>query len=490
MRSDVNIEAVWDAAAFNTLLELTSEAPYRSYALALLFLKFASDLYEKSLEEHTHKYRGDEQRIVRAMSRERFVVPERCRFARLLAEKDSVAIGSELNKAFAALEDANMEKLGGMFGDIDFNKVEVEDVAEHNRRLRKLIEALAQARTGNEDLLGDRLLGGIYEDLIEDFALADRSTGSEFYTPREICQLVVSLVAPTQGERIYDPACGSGGFLLNAAYAVGSRDVALFGQERSVSAWMMCRMNLFLHDLDAELVGRGDAIGNPLTDENESLRRFDVVMTRAPFSLTDRDGDVTESDRFGRFRRGLPTSSRNDYAFISHVVATLRDKGRAAVVVPVGSLFRGGNEGLVRARLIEDNLVDGVIELPPNLFLGTGISTALLMFRSGKSDRSVFFINASRGSISDKGQARLQQKHVRKIASAWEARESVPHYASVTTVEAIAANKFNLNVALYVQPSLTPDLIDVDVGLQRVRKLERRLKRARSALLGALESLA
>jgi type I restriction enzyme M protein len=171
-------------------------------------------------------------------------------------------------------------------------------------------------------------------------------------------------------------------------------------------------------------------------------------------------------------------------------VETLRDKGRAAVVVPVGSLFRGGNEGLIRARLIEDNLVDGVIELSPNLFLGTGISTALLMFRSGKPDRSVFFINASRGSINEKGQARLRQKHVQKILATWRARESVPHYASVVTAEAMEANKFNLNVALYVQPNPTPELIDLDVGLQRVRKLERKLKKARSELLDALERLA
>ncbi len=347
--------------------------------------------------------------------------------------------------------------------------------------MRNLLEDFAKddlnlkpSRIGKLDIIGNA-----YEFLIKKFASDSGKSAGEFYTPPEVSELMAELVAPKQGEEICDPTCGSGSLLMKCGKRIqlendGSKKYALFGQEAIGSTWALAKMNMFLHGEDNHRIEWGDTIRNPkLLDAEDRLKHFDIVVANPPFSLDKWGHGTAESDRFARFRRGLPPKTKGDYAFILHMIETMKPKtGRMAVVAPHGVLFRGSSEGKIRTKLIEENLLDAVIGLPEKLFYGTGIPAVILVLRKKKKDNNVLFIDASREFSSGKNQNQLSEDHIAKIIATYNARETVDKYAYLATPDEIAENDYNLNIPRYVDTFEEEEEID----LMAVRAEREKLK--------------
>jgi type I restriction enzyme M protein len=303
------------------------------------------------------------------------------------------------------------------------------------------------------------------------------------------------IVDPKPGERISDPCCGSASLLIRAGEQVPAdandvRNVALFGQELNGATWALAKMNMYLHGFDQARIERGDTIRSPKLVEGDQLMRFDVVVANPPFSLDKWGADMAESDRYQRFHRGVPPKSKGDYAFISHMIETANPvSGRVGVVVPHGVLFRGGSEAVIRRRLIEENLLDGVVGLPANLFFGVSIPAALLFFRRGKSDDSIFFIDASREFEKGKNQNRLRPQDIEKIVETWRARRDEPRYARRASLAEVAANEFSLNIPLYVGTNEEEGTADLGAVQLEIARLETELDLTRRELATALKEL-
>jgi type I restriction enzyme M protein len=484
-------DIVWRAC--DTFRGAIDPSQYKDYILVMLFLKYLSDLTRERREEYAKRYGGDAERVTRAMARERFVLPVECDFEHLFAQRKQPDIGERINKALAAIEDANKGKLEGVFRNIDFNsEANLGETKERNARLVHLLQDFNDPRldlrpsvVGHRDVIGD-----VYEYLIGNFASDAGKKGGEFYTPAEVSRLLATIVAPKPGDRICDPCCGSGSLLIRAGRAVGAEDFALYGQELNGSTWALARMNMFLHGLDNARIERGDTIRNPKLVEDDRLMKFNVVVANPPFSLDKWGADTAEHDKYKRFWRGTPPKSRGDYAFISHMVETMNETdGRVGVVVPHGVLFRGGSERLIRQRFIEDNLLDGVVGLPANLFFGVGIPAALMFFRRNKVNKNVFFVDASREYAEGKNQNKLREEDIAKIVTTWRARKDVPKYAHVATLDEIKENDFNLNIPLYVDTFEEEVPVDLNAVMGEIVKIEADLASTRAALTKALQEL-
>jgi type I restriction enzyme M protein len=484
-------DIVWRAC--DTFRGTIDPSQYKDYILVMLFLKYLSDLRKEKVEEYMLKYSGDAERVSRAMARERFVLPEECDFEHLHAQRKSADIGERINKALQKIEDANKSKLEGVFRNIDFNsEANLGETKERNARLVHLLEDFADerldlrpSRVGQRDVIGD-----VYEFLIGNFASDSGKKGGEFYTPAEVSRLLARIVAPKPGDRICDPCCGSGSLLIRAGREVGSDNFSLYGQELNGATWALCRMNMFLHGMDTARIERGDTIRNPKLVENDALMKFNVVVANPPFSLDKWGADTASHDRHARFHRGTPPKSKGDYAFISHMVEAMNETdGRVGVVVPHGVLFRGGSEGLIRQRFIQENLLDGVVGLPANLFFGVGIPAALMFFRRNKTDRSVFFIDASREYAEGKNQNKLREEDIARIVSTWAARIDVPKYAHLAMPKELEENDYNLNVPLYVDTFEEESPVDLHVVRADIARIEADLASTRSKLATALREL-
>ena len=420
----------------------------------MLFLKYISDVWRDHYTQYREQFGDDEERIRRRMARERFVLPEGCDFDSLHRQRRADNIGELINIALDKVEDANREKLEGVFRNIDFNsEANLGKTKDRNARLQNLLEDFANprldlrpSRIGNLDVIGNS-----YEYLIARFASGAGKKAGEFYTPPEVSELLASLLDPQPKERICDPACGSGSLLIKCARHVGSNDFSLYGQESNGSTWALAKMNMFLHDIDYARIEWGDTLRNPLLIESDHLMHFEVVVANPPFSLDKWGSDVAQKDRFRRFHRGIPPKSKGDYAFIQHMVETTDPfKGRAGVVVPHGVLFRANSEGQIRRKLIAENLLDAVIGLPQNLFYGTGIPAAILLFRRNKPDDTVVFIDASRDFEPGTNQNKLRLADIKRVANIYQERATVERHSYVATCEEIMANDFNLNIPRYV----------------------------------------
>lgn len=455
---------------------------YKDYILVMLFVKYLSDVYEEREEELIKKHDGDMSKVKQIMSRGRFQVPDGAHFKDLYAKKGEKNIGEIIQNALTEIEKANIEKLDGVFRNINFDDARVlGDAAQRQRIHEELLKqfnsdvlVLRKSRVGNLDVIGNA-----YEYLISKFAAGAGSSAGEYYTPPEVSSLKARLLKPQKGDRICDPTCGSGSLLIKCANEIkrefGSDDFALYGQENIGDTYSLCRMNMYLHEIDTAVIKWGDTIRQPKHIENDELMKFDVVTANPPFSLDKWGAEDVGNDKFHRFDRGIPPKSKGDYAFISHMISTLEEGGRMSVVVPHGVLFRGSTEGKIRKKLIEDNLLDAVIGLPPNLFFGTGIPAAILFFRRGKTDDSVLFIDASREFEDNKNQNRLRDQDIDKIVETFEKRENVDKYAFRATLKDIEENDFNLNIPRYVDTFEEEEEVDIQAVQEEINSLEGQL---------------
>lgn len=485
-QKDIN-NAAWSAC--DTFRGAVDPAQYKDYILVMLFLKYISDVWKDHYEEYSKQYGDDDTRIRRRLERERFVLPQGASFYDLYEQRNETNIGELINEALDAVEEANKAKLEGVFRNIDFNsEANLGKTKDRNRRLKLMLEDFNKPQLDmRPSRVSEDVIGNTYIYLIERFASDAGKKAGEFYTPHKVSELVARLAAPKPGDRICDPACGSGGLLIEAAHEVGSRDYALFGMEVNGSTWALARMNMFLHGSDAARIEWCNTLTSPALVENDRLMKFNVVVANPPFSLDKWGADEAESDRFNRFWRGVPPKSKGDWAFISHMVeAALEKEGRVAVVVPHGVLFRGGAEGRIRQKMIEDNLLDAVIGLPGNLFPTTNIPVAILVFdRSrekggAKADgKDVLFIDASREYQSAKNQNTLTEEHIRHITDAYQARKEIDKYAYMAAFEEIKENDFNLNIPRYVDTFEEEEEIDIDAVQTEIDGLEKELAAVR-----------
>jgi type I restriction enzyme M protein len=477
-------KAVWSAC--DTFRGTVSADIYKDYILTLLFLKYLSDVWQDHMDTYAKDYGDAPELIAEMMKSERFVLPADASFYALHERRHEAGNGERIDKALHAIEEANIGKLRDVFQDISFNSNKLGEEKQKNDLLRHLLEDFAKpelnmrpSRIGNLDVIGNA-----YEYLIKNFASDAGRKAGEFYTPPEVSELMAEIMDMNEGEEACDPACGSGSLLMKCGRRVqakfGSKKYALYGQESIGSTWALAKMNMFLHGEDNHRIEWGDTIRNPkLLDGDDKLKHFDVVVANPPFSLDKWGHDTASADKFSRFRRGLPPRTKGDYAFILHMVETMKPKtGRMAVVVPHGVLFRGSSEGLIRRKLIEENLLDCVIGLPEKLFYGTGIPAAILILRKGKPDRDVLFIDASREFKSGKNQNQLTRDHLDKIVATIAAGESVPKYSHLATPEEIAGNDWNLNIPRYVDTFEE----EAEIDLVAVRTERLRLKEELAAL--------
>jgi type I restriction enzyme M protein len=473
---------VWRAC--DTFRGAIDPSEYKNYILTMLFLKYLSDLAKETRENFMQKYKGDVERVERAMGRERFILPPGCDFDHLYIKRDAANIGELINTALEQIEDENKGKLENVFRNIDFNsEPALGQTRERNRRLKLLLEDFSQLDLKPSHLEGRDVIGDVYEFLIGRFAAGAGKKAGEFYTPPEVSTLLARLLDPKPGDRICDPACGSGSLLIKVARQVGSDNFSLFGQESNGSTWALCKMNMFLHGMDSARIEWCDTINSPRLVEDSGLMKFDIVVANPPFSLDKWGAENAEQDRFNRFFRGVPPKGRGDFAFISHMIETAVERtGTVAVIAPHGVLFRGGNEGRIRQHLIEENLLEAVIGLPPNLFFGTGIPTAVLVFSRGKKTKDTIFIDASRDFATGPNQNQLRPDDIDRIVKTYRAFAGVERYAHRATAEEINEKSFNLNIPRYVDTFVEQPVGDIGILLNQIETLEEELTAVRTEL--------
>lgn len=501
--------AAW--AACDTFRGVVDPAQYKDYILVMLFLKYISDVWEDHYEEYRELYGEDDARILRKLERERFVLPlvkltekniltgeEKlldefpATYYSLYERRSAANIGELINITLDHIEEQNKAKLEGVFRNIDFNsEANLGKTKDRNRRLKQLLEDFHKAELDmRPSRVSEDVIGNTYIYLIERFASDSGKKAGEFFTPFKVSELVAKLAVPKPGDRICDPACGSGGLLIKAAKEVGDRNFALFGQESNGSTWALCRMNMFLHSFDSARIEWCDTLNSPLLVENDRLMKFNCVVANPPFSLDKWGAENAESDQFNRFWRGVPPKSKADWAFITHMVDTALEKeGRIAVVVPHGVLFRGGAEGRIRRKMVEENLLDAVIGLPVNLFQTTNIPVAILVFdrsreKGGPQEncKDVLFVDASREFVSGKNQNTLSNEHIEKIIRTYRERKDVDKYAHVADVAEIKENDFNLNIPRYVDTFEEEEEINIDAVQREIEQLEKELVEVRKQM--------
>ncbi len=500
-QEDVNA-VIWKAC--DTFRGVIDPSQYKDYVLTMLFLKYVSDVNKAKFSEHLLRYEGDRERAERAMRHERFIVPENSTFDYLFEHRNDTNIGEKIDIALADLEEANRAKLSsedgsGIFRNISFNSSNLGETKDRNTRLKNLLLDFSdegfvfdESHLDSNDVIGDA-----YMYLIEKFASDAGKKAGEFFTPKEVSTLLAQLTASKPGARICDVACGSGSLLIKAAKAVGNDNFSLYGQELNGSTWALAMMNMLLHRFDSATIRWGDTIRNPKLKEGDGLMKFDTVVANPPFSLDKWGADMAEGDEYNRFWRGVPPKSKGDWAFISHMIEVANENGTVGVIVPHGVLFRGSSEGKIRQQTINENILEAVIGLPANLFFGTGIPAAIVIFRKGRKRNDVLFIDASARFEAGKNQNRLRDEDIASVVdmyrrySSGELSEGVAEdkFAYVATRDEIAENDYNLNIPRYVDTYEEEAEIDIVAVQSEIDSLEAELAEVKSKMKSYLIEL-
>ncbi len=478
---------IWDAVGI--LRGYVNPSDYKNYLLRLLLLKRLSDLSEEEAKAIKQKA-GNPDPALNSLNEHCFSIPEGSRWSDLQRLEKNV--GDELNQAFAAIEGANPE-LRGIFTDTD-NWRQVSD-----ELLLKLIQHFSNLNLQNNNLAEQNLLGHACEDLIERFALSEGKMSGASTTPRQVAKLMIRLIEPRKEMYICDPVCGTGSLLVECTHQIedhkgSSRNMSLYGQALNKETWVTTRINLLLHDIFDFDIRLGDTLNDPkFVQEDGELMRFDRVIANPPFNLRNwgRDEIVKlDKEKYKRFRYGTPPNSSSDYAFIQHILASLKETGRAVVLVPHGVLFRIGSEAEIRGSIIRDDLIEAVIGLAPKLFFGSSVPAAILVLnRNKEKDRrkKILLIDASREYQADKNQYHLRDEDLKHIISAYHNFQDEEGYAKVVSCEELAADDYILNIERYVtSPKLK---VDLEAEINKLRELKTERARVESDMNECLAAL-
>jgi type I restriction enzyme M protein len=430
---------------------------YKDYVLVLLFVKYVSD-----------KYANTPDALIE--------IPAGGSFADMVAAKNGKEIGDRLNKVIGRLADAN-DSLKGAINLANFNDEEKLGKGQAMvDRLTKLVGIFEGLDFGRNRAEGDDLLGDAYEYLMRHFATESGKSKGQFYTPAEVSRvmsMVIDLGAATSGaQTIYDPTCGSGSLLLKAHDEAKSRtglDLAIYGQEMDNATSALARMNMVLHDCPTAEIWQDNTLSHPyFTNADGSLKTFDYLVANPPFSNKNwTSGLDAANDLYERFEYGIPPAKNGDYAFLLHMLKSMKSTGKAAIILPHGVLFRGGAEAAIRTRIVKQGYIKGIIGLPANLFFGTGIPACIIVLdKEGAAGRKgIFMIDASKGFIKDGNKNRLRAQEIHKIVDTFTRQVETPKYARLVPLAEIAANDFNLNLPRYIDSTEPEDLQDIEAHL-------------------------
>ncbi len=420
---------------------------YKNYVLNLLFLKYISDKAKNNMDSEIE-------------------VPQGCFYEDILALEGDKEIGDKLNKIIAKIAERN--DLKGVIDSVDFNdNTKLGEGKAMMDTLSNLVKIFADLSLGAHGALDDDLLGDAYEYLMRHFASESGKSKGQFYTPSEVSLLLSLLLGIDENTRqdksIYDPTCGSGSLLLKASSLAGKKGLTIYGQEKDISTTALCKMNMILHNsADADIAKGGfSTLSDPLfTTENGMLKTFDYVVANPPFSLKnwtdglsiDPKSKQVINDRFNRFEDGTPPEKNGDFAFLLHIIKSLKNTGKGAVILPHGVLFRGNAEGSIRKNLLLKGYIKGVIGLAPNLFYGTSIPACVIVLdkENARARKGVFMIDASKDFKKDGNKNRLRDQDVQKMIDTFNAYKEIPYYSKMVSLEEISANDYNLNIPRYI----------------------------------------
>ncbi|MGW3421346.1 N-6 DNA methylase [Streptomyces phaeochromogenes] len=477
---------LWGAAQI--LRGPIDQADFKSYIFPLLFFKRISDVYLEEFQEALEES-GGSATFASYADQHRFDIPHDHMWHKVAEAKDEV-LGKTLNTALREIEKANPDTLAGIFGDTPWtNKDRVPP-----KVLRDLLNHFSGLHLGNSVVEAD-LLGQAYEYLIKKFADLSNKKAGEFYTPREVVRLLVDILDPQKGETIYDPACGTGGMLIEVVHHFVRRNddpkylrAKMFGQEKNLTTSGIARMNLFLHGVEDFYIERGDTLRDPRFLDQDTLSQFDCVIANPPFSLQAWGEDTWADDPYRRGLMGVPPRRSADLAWVQHMIASMSpSKGRAAVVLPQGALFRTGNEGRIRDKIVESGAIEAVIGLGANLFYGTGLAACILVLRHDKPAKrqdQILFVNAADQFRKGRNQNALEDQHVSRIYGWYRSSANIAGRSRLVDLAEIKDNGGSLNIPLYVAEdtrttfapldgaisSLEAALIDVATAEDALRK--------------------
>lgn len=431
---------------------------FKDYITPLLYYKRLSDIWDEEYQNALAESGGDVE-YARLPEQHLFAIPEGCHWEDIRQRDEN--LGSAIVEALHLIEQANPETLYGVLSAFSTANFTDKSIVS-DERFRNLIEHLSQRKLGNKNYTAD-LMGDAYEILLKKFADESKAKAGEFYTPRPVVKLLVRILDPKPGERVYDPACGSGGMLIEAVHHTKNSKLSyghIFGQEQNPMNAAIAKMNLFLHGASDFRIMQGDTLGNPKILQGGGLATFDCVIANPPFSLDNWGAARWANDPYGRNLWGTPPQSNGDFAWIQHMVKSMRPgRGRMAVVLPQGVLFRGNEEGKIRQKLIESDFIEAVVTLGDKIFYGTGLSPCFLVLRWVKDRakvKKILMVDGSKILTQKRAQNLLSDEDVERLYKLYSDYADVEDFSRAVSLEEIAANGYDLSVNKYVKYHAEP----------------------------------